>query len=61
MAGAAEHGDLALNGFTAQTQGDAVCGRLASGELRQNGDAESGGDEGADGFQFAALTSDARL
>ena len=61
MAGTAEDGDLALDGIAAQAHGDAVRRGLTGRKPRENGDAQTGGDEGSDGFQFAALTRDARL
>ncbi len=44
-----------------QADGDAVRGVLPRRELREDGHAEAGGDEGADGLQLAALARDARL
>ena len=61
MPGSADHRDLALDGFATQADGDAVRGILPRRELREDGHAEAGGDERADGLQLTALARDARL
>ena len=61
MACFAEQRDLPFDRIAAQSNDLAVFAGLSGGELRQNGDPKTCGNEGPDGLKFTAFAGDARL